>query len=357
MSKRFWSNIVGQLEPYTPGEQPRGTSLLKLNTNESPYPPSPKVLEAIAGVRAEELLRYPDPRAEALREVIADANDLTANEVFVGNGSDEVLSHVFQGLLKHSRGLLFPDITYSFYPVWCQLHQITYREVPLDESFAIRPGDYPPDAAAVILPNPNAPTGRLLDLDSIQEFLERAPDRLLVVDEAYIDYGGESAASLIPRYDNLLVVQTLSKSRSLAGLRVGLALGQAGLIEALARIKDSFNSYPLDLLAQRGAMAAYADPSWYRACCDRVIRSRTVLAQGLEELGFDVLPSAANFVFVQHPETAGGAIFAGLRERGIIVRRWNKPRIENYLRISVGTEDDVERVLSACRDTLAEVSV
>jgi histidinol-phosphate aminotransferase len=354
MSSRFWSPIVAQLEPYTPGEQPRGTDLLKLNTNESPFPPSPKVLEAIAAVRGEELLKYPDPKATSLREAIARANGLRAEEVFVGNGSDEVLSHVFQGLLNHSRGLLFPDITYSFYPVWCQLHQVSYREVPLDASFGIVAADYARDAAAVILPNPNAPTGRLLSLADLREFLVAAPDRLLVVDEAYIDYGGESAVALIPEYDNLLIVQTLSKSRSLAGLRVGLAMGQASLIEALERVKDSFNSYPLDLLAQRGATAAYEDAEWHQQCCAQVIENREVLSAGLESLGFEVLPSAGNFVFVQHPGVAGEDIFAALRARGIIVRRWNKARIRNYLRISVGAAEDVERVLSACREILDE---
>jgi histidinol-phosphate aminotransferase len=357
VSTRFWSPIVAQLEPYTPGEQPRGTDLLKLNTNESPYPPSARVMEALAGVRAEELLRYPDPQASALREAIGRENGLSANEVFVGNGSDEVLSHVFQGLLNHSRGLLFPDITYSFYPVWCQLHQIAYREIPLSASFAIEAADYATDAAAVIFPNPNAPTGRLLDLEAVREFLDRAPDRLLVVDEAYIDYGGQSAAQLIPDYDNLLVVQTLSKSRSLAGLRVGLAMGQATLIEALERVKDSFNSYPLDLLAQRGAIAAYEDPAWHRECCDRVIRSRELLARGLEDLGFEVVPSGGNFLFVQHPGAAGSQIYAALRERGIIVRRWDQERIANYLRISIGTDEAVERVIAACRDILLQMGV
>ena len=355
MTSRFWSPIVSQLKPYTPGEQPRGTDLLKLNTNESPYPPSPRVLEAIAEVRGEDLLRYPDPDATELREAIAAANGIAADEVFVGNGSDEVLSHVFMGLLKHPAGLLFPDITYSFYPVWCCLHQIAFSVVPLREDFRIVPTDYPEEAAALILPNPNAPTGRLLELAAIREFLERAPNRLFVVDEAYIDYGGASAVSLIREFDNLLVVQTLSKSRSLAGLRVGLAMGQRSLIEALERVKDSFNSYPLDLIAQGAALAAYRDPEWHRSCCERVIESREVLTKGLESLDFEVVPSAGNFLFVRHPRASGRALFDALRAREIIVRRWDKDRIDDYLRISVGTPEDVERVVGACAEILVEL--
>ncbi len=353
MSQRFWSERVHQLSPYVPGEQPRVAQLVKLNTNESPYPPSPRVLEAIAGVDGRDLMRYPDPTAKELREAIAAAHGIEAGQVFVGNGSDEVLAHIFFGLLQHPRELLFPDICYGFYPVWSQLYGINYREVPLREDFSLHPEDYSTAAAAVIIPNPNAPTGRLLTEAQLCEFLEAAPGRLLVVDEAYIDYGGSSASALLPRYDNLLVVQTLSKSRALAGLRVGFALGSPDLIEALERVKDSFNSYPLDVVAQRAATAALRDADWYADCTARVIASRERLASSLEGLGFEVVPSAANFLFLRHPERPGRDIFAALRERGILVRRWDKPRIEDYLRISIGTDSEMDRVVEALEEILA----
>ncbi len=351
MSRRFWSELTRQLEPYTPGEQPRVANLLKLNTNESPYPPAAGVLEAIKGIGEDDLRRYPDPTAMALREAIASHHGLKANQVFVGNGSDEVLAHIFAGLLKHPRELLFPDLTYSFYPVWCQLQGVRYRQIPLREDFRIEPTDYPADAAAVIIPNPNAPTGRLLSLEELRQFLDGAKDRLLVVDEAYIDFGGQSATAFLGTYDNLLIVQTLSKSRALAGLRVGLALGSVELIEALERVKDSFNSYPLDVVAQRAAQASYQDPAWFQSCCERVVESREWLADQLQALGFDVVPSAANFLFVRHGEMAGQVLFQALREEGIIVRRWDKPRIEDYLRISVGTPSGCERLV----DTLGSI--
>jgi len=352
VSRRFWSDQVAQLKPYVPGEQPRGSGVLKLNTNESPYPPSPRVLEVLSAISGEDLLRYPDPQATALREALGDAHGLGPEQVFVGNGSDEVLAHVFFGLFKRPGQLLFPDISYSFYPVWAHLYDIEFARVPLRDDFRIAGEDYDTAASSVILPNPNAPTGRLLSLDEIRAFLDAAPNRLLVVDEAYIDYGGQSAIALLGEYDNLLVVQTLSKSRALAGLRVGLAFGPPDLVEALLRVKDSFNSYPVDVVAQRAALAAVRDRAWYDDCCRRVISNRESLRVELIDLGFDVVPSSANFLFLRHPEHEGRALFSALRERGIIVRRWDLPRIDQYLRISVGTEEQVRRVASS----LAEIT-
>ena len=258
---RFWSDITRELTPYVPGEQPRHARLVKLNTNECPYPPSPRVLDTIAGTDGDSLRRYPDPASLALRESIAGFFQLSPDEVFVGNGSDEVLAHLFQGLLAHESPLLFPDISYSFYPVWCKLYRMDYRQIPLRDDFTIATEDFAAGNGAIIIPNPNAPTGIALDLASISKLLEANRDAVVVIDEAYIDYGGETAASLVPEHDNLVVVQTLSKSRSLAGLRVGLALAQAPLIEGLNRVKDSFNSYPLDAIAQRAAAAAFPVPS------------------------------------------------------------------------------------------------
>ncbi|MFT4874446.1 histidinol-phosphate transaminase [Congregibacter sp.] len=352
MSRRFWSELTTRLEPYTPGEQPQIDKLLKLNTNESPYPPSPRVLDALRAVEGDDLLRYPDPSSTALRQAVADYHGISLDSVFAGNGSDEVLSHVFQGLLKQERELLFPDISYSFYPVWCQLHSVQYRQIPLRDDFTLHPDDYDTAAAAIILPNPNAPTGLLQPLEGIREFLEAAPDRLLVVDEAYIDFGGESAIPLLAEYDNLLVVQTLSKSRALAGLRIGLAFGSAELIEGLERIKDSFNSYPLDVVAQRAGVEAYRDEDWFAQCCRRVVDSRDSLSRDLLSLGFEVLPSSANFLFVKHDSVRGSRIFEALREKGVIVRRWNKPRIDDYLRISVGTQEQCTRLLDTLRSIL-----
>ncbi|WOJ96025.1 histidinol-phosphate transaminase [Congregibacter brevis] len=344
MSRRFWNDLTVQLEPYTPGEQPQLNNLLKLNTNESPYPPSERVMEALRGLSGDDLLRYPDPGSVALREAVAEFHGIAPDCIFAGNGSDEVLSHVFQGLLKQQRELLFPDISYSFYPVWCQLHSVQYRQVPLRSDFSIAAEDYDPAAAAVIFPNPNAPTGLITELSTIREFLEAAPNRLVVVDEAYIDFGGESAIALLPEYDNLLVVQTLSKSRALAGLRIGLAFGNPELIEGLVRIKDSFNSYPIGVAAQRAAAEAYRDREYFEQCCARVVATRDDLSQSLKTMGFEVLPSAANFLFIRHETVSGKAIFDALRAEGVIVRRWDKPRIEDYLRVSVGTAEQCLRL-------------
>lgn len=353
---RFWSEAVRGLSPYVPGEQPQHPRLVKLNTNESPYGPSPRVLQAIAATDGDSLRRYPDPDAGALRAAIAAHFGLAAEQVFVGNGSDEVLAHAFLGLLKHPRPIAFPEISYSFYPVWCGLYGIEAERVPLDDALAIDVGAFPSDCGGIILPNPNAPTGRLLALADIERLVAAHDDCVVVVDEAYIDFGGHSAAALVGRYPNLLVVQTLSKSRALAGLRVGFALGDAALIEGLARVKDSFNSYPLDVIAQRAALATFEDPAWFEDSCRRVIATRERVTAALEGLGFSVLPSAANFVFARPPSGAAAKLFSALREEGIIVRYFDRPRISEYLRISIGTDEEMDRLLEAvegwCRAAL-----
>jgi histidinol-phosphate aminotransferase len=344
---RYWSPVVHTLTPYVPGEQPKQTDLVKLNTNENPYPPSPRALQAMAAEAAESLRLYPDPNAERLKQAIADFHGVAATQVFVGNGSDEVLAHCFQALLKHARPLLFPDISYSFYPVYCGLYSIAFKRVPLNGQFAIDPADYRITNGGIIFPNPNAPTGRLLPLTAIRAILDDNPDSVVVVDEAYIDFGGTSAIPLVDDYPNLLVIQTLSKSRSLAGLRVGFAVGHAELIEALERVKDSFNSYPLDRFAISGAVAAIQDRDYFNATCQRVIATREQLAGRLTELGFEVLPSAANFLFVRHPGRDAGELAARLRERSIIVRHFNQPRIEQFLRITIGTDQQSECLCEA----------
>ncbi|HET9462507.1 MAG TPA: histidinol-phosphate transaminase, partial [Thiobacillus sp.] len=312
--------------------------------------PSPKVLEAVRAEAADTLRLYPDPGSDRLRAGIAALHGVAADQVFVGNGSDEVLGHAFLALLKHDEPILFPDITYSFYPVYCGLYEIAYRQIPLTESFEIKVDDYLRPNGGVIFPNPNAPTGRLLALAEIERLLASNPDSVVVVDEAYIDFGGESAVSLVARYPQLLVTRTLSKSHALAGLRVGYAIGQAHLVEALNRVKDSFNSYPLDRFAQAGALASIEDHTHFEALCARVMASRTRLAAGMTEMGFEVLPSSANFIFARHPSQGGAELAAALRERSIIVRHFKQPaRIAPFLRITVGTDAQIDALLAALK--------
>lgn len=344
---RFWSKQVHDLSPYIPGEQPRIAGLVKLNTNELPFGPSPRALAAIRDAAAPSLRLYPDPQSTALRAALAAYHGVEADQVFVGNGSDEVLAHAFAALLKQDAPLLFPDISYSFYPVYCRLFGIAYETVPLDETMRLRVSDYRPDAGGIIFPNPNAPTGIGIDLGAIARLLETHPDAPVVVDEAYVDFGGESAIPLIADHPNLLVVRTMSKSRGLAGLRVGYALGHAALIEGLTRIKDSFNSYPLDRLAQAGAIASLEDEDYFQQTRATIIREREALTQALTERGFEVLPSSANFLFARHPGRDGGALAAALRERAILVRHFNAPRIADYLRITIGTAEDNAALLAA----------
>ena len=348
---RFWSATTRALQPYVPGEQPKLPNLVKLNTNENPYGPSPRALEAIRQAATDSLRLYPDPESARLREAVASYfGNIAPAQVFVGNGSDEVLAHVFLGLLKHERPLLFPDITYSFYPVYCGLYGIGYRTVPLDAGFGIRIADYVLPNGGIILPNPNAPTGRALPLAEIDALLNAHPDSVVVIDEAYVDFGAESAVALVNRHPNLLVVHTLSKSRSLAGLRVGFAVGHADLIAGLDRVKNSFNSYPLDRLATAGATAAIEDREWFERTRQAVIRTRRQLTEDLERLGFEVLPSAANFVFARHPAHDAEKSALALRQRGIIVRHFKAPRIDQFLRITVGTDEQCTTLIDALKE-------
>lgn len=351
---RYWSDVVKRLTPYVPGEQPKLANLVKLNTNENPYGPSPRVIEALKAEAADTLRLYPDPNSDRLREAIGAFHGVAADQVFVGNGSDEVLAHAFLALLKHDMPILFPDVTYSFYPVYCGLYGIEYREIPLTESFEIQVDDYFVPNGGIIFPNPNAPTARLLALPEIQKLLDRNSESVVVVDEAYVDFGGESAIELVSRYPQLLVVHTLSKSHSLAGLRVGYAIGQRELIEALNRVKDSFNSYPLDRFAQSGAMASLQDRAYFDETRHKVMAARERLVADLAALGFDVLPSSANFIFVRYPAWDAAMLAAKLRERSIIVRHFRKPeRIAPFLRITVGTDAQCQTLVEALKAILA----
>src|ERR1700753_984668 len=344
---RFWSRLKHELHPYVPGEQPRISDLVKLNTNESPFGPSPRALEAVRNEATDALRLYPDPQATALRDALAAYHKVQPEQVFVGNGSDEVLAHAFVALLKHDAPLLSPDIPYSFYPVYCRLFGIDYKTVPLDETMRIRLADYRQPAGAVIIPNPNAPTGTALSRAEIAALLEQHADVPVVIDEAYVDFGAETAIPLVASHPNLLVVQTMSKSRALAGLRVGYAIGDAALIEALTSVRHTCISYPLGRPAQAGAIASLEDEAHFQQSRVNVIRGRDRLSRGLTRLGFEVLPSSANFVFARHKGHRGAALATALRERAVIVRHFSAERIAAYLRITVGTNEQIDRLLSA----------
>ena len=350
---RFWSDVVHKLTPYVPGEQPKLDHLVKLNTNENPYGPSPKVLHALKLEAAESLRLYPDPNSDALKAAIAATYQLKPNQVFVGNGSDEVLAHVFNALFKHKNPLLFPDISYSFYPVYCALYEIDYQTIPLSQSFEINVEDYAQPNGGIIFPNPNAPTGVPLALAKIEQLLQKNTQSVVVIDEAYVDFGTESAVGLINQYPNLLVTHTLSKARSLAGLRVGYALGHPDLIEALIRIKDSFNSYPIDRFASAGAIAAMQDKAYFEKTCSQVITTRDALVNDLKALNFEVLPSGANFIFAKHSTQHGAELTQALREKNIIVRHFKNPaRIAPYLRITIGTDAQSALLINAIKQIL-----
>lgn len=345
--RSYWSSRIAGLQPYVAGEQASSPGLVKLNTNECPYAPSPRVLRAIQEETTEDLRLYPDPDSRQLKRAVATHFALEDDQIFVGNGSDEVLAHVFHALLSHERPTLFPDVTYSFYRVYCHLYGIPYRAVPVAESFEINLDDYAQPSGGVIFANPNAPTGLAIGVDHIERFLKRHNESVLVVDEAYVDFGAESAIQLIDRYPQLLVVQTFSKSRSLAGMRIGFALGHRDLIEALGRVKNSFNSYPLSRLASAAGVAAIEDDEYFEHVTQRIVASRTTLLSALEALGFRVIPSLANFIFASHPHHDAGSLTRRLKEQGILVRHFELPRIDRFLRITVGTAEQCERLLAA----------
>ncbi len=339
---RCWSSLAASLKPYVPGEQPKDKKYIKLNTNENPYPPSPRSVEAIRAAADDALRLYPDPTCADLRRSIAGCFGLSDEQVFAGNGSDELLAFCFPAFFNPGGPpLLFADITYSFYPVYCRFFGIAWETVSLDEEFRMPVEAFFKPNGGILLANPNAPTGRFLELQAIESILQRNSGSVVIVDEAYVDFGGESAVGLIKSYDNLLVVQTLSKSRSLAGLRVGFAMGHEDLIEALRRVKDSVNSYTLDRLALAGAAAALEDDDYFRQTTAKIIRTREETAQRLKAMGFTVIPSAANFIFISHPNYAAEKLFAALRERGVLVRYFKLPRIDNWLRVSIGSDGEM----------------
>ncbi|WP_141506559.1 histidinol-phosphate transaminase [Paenibacillus luteus] len=351
MSK-FWSPLTASLVPYVPGEQPKDKTYIKLNTNENPYPPSPKVIDAIAEANNADLRLYPDPTCESLVQAAAKYYGLPTGEVFVGNGSDEILAFAFAAFFDPAKKILFPDITYSFYKVYAKLYGLNADLIPLDEQFNVPVHAFHPDNGGVVIPNPNAPTAQLLALDDIRTLLAGQPNQVVIIDEAYIDFGGQSAIALIQDFPNLLVVQTLSKSRSLAGLRVGFAFGSEELIEGLNRIKNSFNSYTIDRLALAGAVAALEDDAYFRNTTARVIATRERVTKQLLELGFKVTDSKANFVFISHKEIAAKVLFQQLRDKGVLVRYFDQARIDQYLRVSIGTDEEMDAFVAALQEII-----
>ena len=349
---RYWSKQIEDLDPYVPGEQPRDQQYIKLNTNEDPYPPSPSVTDLLRNFEVARLRKYPDPESTELVNALAAYQGLDASQVFVGNGSDEVLAHAFQAFFRQDYPILFPDISYSFYPVYCKLYQIEYRQPALDAQFCINIQDYASTNGGIIIPNPNAPTGIALESGALRELLADNPESVVIIDEAYVDFGAESACPLIAEFANLLVVQTFSKARSMAGLRLGVAFGQENLIEALQRVKNSFNSYPVNSLTSACALASLADEDYFQQCREQVIASRERLSIELQQLGFEVFPSSSNFVFVRHPRAAGATLYDELRAAGILVRHFNKARIDNCLRISIGSDRECDALVSALHKIL-----
>lgn len=345
--KEFWSRRIRDAVPYTPGEQPKDRKFIKLNTNECPYPPSPKVLTAIQEAANDRLRLYPDPECRELRAAIAKREGLKPEQVFCGNGSDEILAFAFQAFFDPGREVVFPQITYSFYPVYTDFFGLDRREVPMNPDFSVPIDLLCGNNGGVVLANPNAPTGIAVGLDVVEKILRANPDVVVIVDEAYIDFGAHSAVGLIDKYPNLLVIQTASKSRALAGLRVGWSMGNENLIAALRCVRDSINSYTLDRLAQDGAKAAMEDEEYFQATRQKVMATREWTAQALKEKGFAVLPSQANFLFVRHPAHNGRELLDGLRAGGILVRWWDKPEIENWLRVSIGTQSEMEALVKA----------
>ena len=352
MDKPFLDKLR-KIDPYVPGEQPKTANIIKLNANENPYPPAPGVTEVLRTFDAAKLAVYPDANAKALKTAIAERFSLKPSQVFLGNGSDDVLALAFQSFFCSDKPILYPDITYSFYPVWCDLFRIPYETMPLDADFCVNVRDYDKPNGGIVLPNPNAPTGRGVSLDFLEDLLQHNQDCVVIIDEAYVDFGAQSAVPLLDKYENLLIVQTTSKSRSLAGMRIGYALGSETLIATLEAVKNSYNSYTMDAIALAVGEASIRDEAYFQETCRKVSATRDRAADELRALGFTVLPSLTNFLFVTHPEKKAPEIFAALREKGIFIRYFKLPRIDNYLRITVGTDAQMDALIAALKDILA----
>ncbi len=355
MNKRFWSKRIADITPYTPGEQPKDRRYIKLNTNENPYPPAPGVADAINKFNISELRLYPDPDCGELRARLGMLHHLDADQVFVGNGSDELLAFSFLAFMDEDTPAIFPDITYSFYPVYSRFFENKSRIVPVNEDFTIPIDQMMQNDGTVIITNPNAPTGIGLPLSDIRRVLDANPDHVVIVDEAYVDFGCESSATLVCEYENLLVIQTFSKSRSMAGLRIGFAYGNRNLISALNAVKNSINSYTLDRIALTAALAAVADQEYLQQTTSAIIKTRDSCAEQLRQLGFQVLPSQSNFLFASHETIPAARLFQELRENGILVRYFNMPRIDNFLRITIGTDMEMDTLLLTLQQIVGDL--
>lgn len=351
MEKAFAKNLIN-IEPYVAGEQPKSDSIIKLNANENPYPPSPAVFAAISSFDAETLKKYPPMDAAPLRRAVAEFYGLDRSCVFAGNGSDDVLATAFRAFFNSDKPILYPDITYSFYPVWCELLKIPYRVIPVDEGFNVHVEDYFTENGGVVLPNPNAPTTIGLGLDAIEELIRHNRESVVIIDEAYADFSDVNCVPLIKKYDNLVITQTFSKSRSLAGMRVAAAIADPYLISYLDAVKDSYNSYPMDAVAISAGAAAIGDRDYFQETREKIVKTRNRVTAQLRELGFVLPDSSANFLFATHPEHTAEEIFLFLREKGIFVRYFKKPRIDNYLRITVGTDEQMDKLISALKELI-----
>ena len=337
-----WEKNIRKVVPYTPGEQPKKSQIIKLNTNENPYPPAPGVKEALEHFHTDDLRLYPDPVVTNLVDGIAQFYQVDPSQVFVGVGSDDVLAMLFMTFFNSKKPILFPDITYSFYDVWAEMLRIPYTQIPLDDAFRLNPSDYKCENGGIVFPNPNAPTGVELPLEDVEDIIRHNPDVIVIVDEAYIDFGGETALPLIDKYDNLVVVRTFSKSRSMAGLRIGYAIGNPELIKALNDVKYSYNSYTMNRPSLVLGVESIHDDAYFREKVGQIIATRERFVKEIAELGFTCLPSSANFVFATHESIPAKEIFAAAKENNIYVRYFDKPRIDNYLRISIGTDAEMD---------------
>ena len=349
---RPWEEAIRCVTPYVPGEQPKGNDLVKLNTNENPYPPSPAVLACLREMEGGILRKYPDPASAELVKALAERYGLSEDRIFVGVGSDDVLALSFLTFFNSHRPVLFPDITYSFYPVWAGLFRIPYETAPLDEQFCLRPEDYRRENGGIVFPNPNAPTGLCLPLEAVEDILRHNRDVVVIVDEAYIDFGGESAVRLLDRYENLLVVQTFSKSRSMAGLRIGFAMGSPKLIRALENVKFAYNSYTLNLPSLVLGTEAVKDEAYFQETTGRIVRTREKTAGRLRQLGFQFPDSRANFLFITHEKADAARLYEALKEARIYVRYFPSGRLAPYLRMTIGTDEEMEQVLAFLEDYL-----
>ena len=348
--EELWTENLRKIDPYVPGEQSRDKDIIKLNANENPYPPSPKAVEVIKNFNADRLRLYPDANALSLKQALADYYGVEVKNIFLGNGSDDVIAVAFQALFNSDLPIAYPDLTYSFYPVWCSLFNIPYKTYPVGDDFRINPRDYKEKNGGVVIPNPNAPTSIGEGTDFVEKIMEYNPDSVVIIDEAYVDFGGVSSVPLTKKYENLLVTGTFSKSRSLAGLRIGFAIGSERLVSVLEAVKNSYNSYTVDALSIEVGRASVIDDEYFKSTCNKIISTRKRLTEELRQMGFSVLDSSANFIFVTRDDLSMKDMFEYLKSKKIFIRYFSLPRIDNYVRISIGTDSETDALLKEIKE-------